>query len=540
MTRIKREKPIISTPTLALILAACGGGGGGGGGSNPDNAGIRSGPVTRKGRVIDGPIVGANVYVDVNENGEIDEGVDIELGTTNSEGLYSGEVAAQHADKPLLADLDGAHDKDDPDTTLSGLWRAPEAASVISPLTELMVRDELSARELALLVGLPDNIDVSKMDPLEIIPQNVAYAQQLLAVGRFVAAHLDDDNAPDILTLELDIHENHPRNKAVFDLRGGTVTLTDGYGDNNKFEVRDGNRIWFKSTDDFDGSPDFENGETEFNLQIERVVNGETKIIQLTLNVADIELERLENVQGSGVGFHSHKRSDYNKDDLPSEFTQHILAGSYWDSPADKPLTLTWSIDLREIPQNWIDAISHLTDASTQSVKTQTHIDLLRQLIQRATQEIEKVANIKFIEVDGNPNTGEIGDLNFWFVNHIEGFSGFAYYPSEISSHVFLRGSSLATLTTLENFNYGFVQGLRKIYLHEIGHALGLGHPFEENAEWLGNPEYRLSPATQMSYARITNSDGLKPADIEALQWLYGAPDEHGTGAEFLDPPVIV
>jgi hypothetical protein len=161
-------------------------------------------------------------------------------------------------------------------------------------------------------------------------------------------------------------------------------------------------------------------------------------------------------------------------------------------------------------------------------------------LIQRATQEIEKVANIKFIEVDANPNTGEIGDLNFWFVNHIEGFSGFAYYPSEISSHVFLRGSSLATLTTLENFNYGFVQGLRKIYLHEIGHALGLGHPFEENAEWLGNPEYRLSPATQMSYARITNSDGLKPADIEALQWLYGAPGEHGTGAEFLDPPVIV
>lgn len=159
---------------------------------------------------------------------------------------------------------------------------------------------------------------------------------------------------------------------------------------------------------------------------------------------------------------------------------------------------------------------------------------MVRQLINRATNEIEKVANIKFIEVDANPNTGQTGDLNFWFVDDIKGFSGFAFYPSAIASNIFLKASSLATVTTLTNFPYAFVESLRKIYLHEISHALGLSHPFEALADWPGDMKYRHSLDTLMSYASAINTHGLKPADIEALQWLYGAPGEHGTGAEFL------
>lgn len=536
MPRTRRDTPIFSTQSLALILAACGGGGGGGGSnsnSNPTQARIQSGPVMREGRVIDGPIVGAMVYVDTNQNGEIDD-ADVPLGKTNDEGLFSGEVAAEHADKPLLADLDGAYDTDDPGTELSGVWRAPKGATVVSPLTELMVRQELSSHEVALLVGLPENIDVSKTDPLKIIPQNIPHSEQILAVGRFIAARLDNVELPKIIILELDLYENHPRNKAVFDLRGGEVTLTKGYGDNDKFEVRDGNRIWFKE------SPNFENGDTEFRIQIERTVDGETQKIQLTLNIADIELERLENQQDRGVGYHTHKKTDYKEEDLPSQFAQHLLGSSYWDSPENKPLTLTWSIDTREVPLIWMESIEHLTDRSTQSIETQVHIDIVRRLIERATKEIEEVANIKFIEVDSNPSTGQVGDVSFWFVNHIEGFSGFAYYPSQSSSYIFFNGSSLANLTTLDNFNYYSVEIFRKLYLHEISHALGLSHPFEEVGEWPGNEKYRYSTETLMSYSRAINTHGLKNADIEALQWLYGAPGEHGTGAEFLDPPAIV
>lgn len=530
MTRLRKiTKPIFPTNSLALMLAACGGGGGG----NPPSAHIQSALVQREGRTFDGPIVGATIYVDANSNGRIDD-ADIRLGVSDEEGMFSGEVDQQYADKPLIADLSGAHDTDAPHITLSGIWRAPDEATVISPLTELMVREGLTARQLALRVGLPDNIDVSQMDPFDIIPQNVSYAQQILALGRFVADHLSEESLPDIIEVELDLHENHPLNKPVFNLRGGELVLTSGYGDNDAFEIRDG-RIWFAPGQ----SPDYEDPtERQFELRIERTVDGETQVFQLTINIQDIELERNENEAGSGVGFHEHKKSDYRDEDLPSPFTQNILGQSYWASPADKPLTLTWSISLRDVPQTWIDQIDHLTSASIQSIKTQVHIDLVRQLIIRATEEIEEVANIEFIEVDANPNTGQTGDLSFWFVDYIKNFSGFAYYPSAIASNVFFQASTLAAVTTLENFQYSFVETFRKIYLHEIGHALGLSHPFEELAEWPGDEKYRYSVETLMSYSRTINTHGLKPADIEALQWLYGAPGEHGTGAEFL--PEIV
>ena len=530
MAHIRRDTSIISTKLLALILAACGGGGGGGGGtSSGGTARVNSSMVTREGRVVDGPIVGATVYVDVNENGRIDD-ADISLGKTDDEGLFSGEVDALHGEKPLLADLEGAYDQDAPDVELSGVWRAPENARVISPLTELMVRDGLSHRELALKFGLPENINISRTDPLEISPRNVLYAEQILAAGRSASSYLNADTPPAVIVLELDVHENYPRNKPVLDLRGGSLTLTEGFGDNDKFEIRDGNRIWFKE------SPDFESGDTQFSLQIERTIGSETQLIQLILNVADIELERNTNDNNSGVQFHAHEKSDYREEDLPSDFVQHLLGPSYWDSPDDEPLILTWSINnYPETPQSLIDAIVHLTDASTQSIDNQIHVDLVRSLIERATQEIEAIANIKFIEVDANTNSGQIGDLHFWFVDHIGGgFSGFAHYPSGRESLIFLNGSSLDNVTELNDFIFSFVEQLRKIYLHEIGHALGLGHPFEENAGWPGNEAYRLSPDSLMSYSRAINYDGLKEADIEALQWLYGAPGEHGTGAESL------
>lgn len=99
MSKFKREAPLLSTQSLAIILAACGGGGGG---SNTSTARLHSNVVTREGRVIDGPIVGATVYVDINQNGEVDA-ADIRIGQTNGEGLYSGEVNAEHADKLLIA-----------------------------------------------------------------------------------------------------------------------------------------------------------------------------------------------------------------------------------------------------------------------------------------------------------------------------------------------------------------------------------------------------------------------------------------------------
>lgn len=67
-----------------------------------------------------------------------------------------------------------------------------------------------------------------------------------------------------------------------------------------------------------------------------------------------------------------------------------------------------------------------------------------------------------------------------------------------------------------------------RVYVHEIGHTLGLKHPFETTNERANFPldenleEGQGSERSIMSYSDIPNS--LQPADIAALQFLYGAP----------------
>ena len=97
-----------------LALAACGGGGGSSSGPFVTSYNIT---------VYDGPISGASIYVDENENGLIDEG-DTALGKTDERGVIIVPVAAQN--KPLIAHLEGAVDSDNPDVILGDiLWRAP-------------------------------------------------------------------------------------------------------------------------------------------------------------------------------------------------------------------------------------------------------------------------------------------------------------------------------------------------------------------------------------------------------------------------------
>ena len=61
--------------------------------------------------------------------------------------------------------------------------------------------------------------------------------------------------------------------------------------------------------------------------------------------------------------------------------------------------------------------------------------------------------------------------------------------------------------------------------IHEIGHVIGLKHPFEEEGGFPGNPEYETGEGSELSIMSYNNDiQALQPADIEALVYLYDAP----------------
>jgi hypothetical protein len=131
----------------ALILAACGGGGGGGGGPVASTATVQPEKLTREGYVYDGPVKGAVVYVDVNDDGQLNPGIDEYVGTTTSTGEFRGSISARNNGKRYIVDLTKAKDlgddkiegtEDDQDLSEFGIWLAPEGASVVSALTHLI------------------------------------------------------------------------------------------------------------------------------------------------------------------------------------------------------------------------------------------------------------------------------------------------------------------------------------------------------------------------------------------------------------------
>lgn len=132
---------------LVLMLAACGGGGGGGGAPTTSGAKVASpaeSTSAKSGFIYDGPIEGANVYVDVDGDSELNKKIDVFVGRSNKQGQFKGNVPTQHTDKRYIVDLTGAVDHgEDPDSDLDnqdmeGIWLAPVGSTMVSAITHLI------------------------------------------------------------------------------------------------------------------------------------------------------------------------------------------------------------------------------------------------------------------------------------------------------------------------------------------------------------------------------------------------------------------
>lgn len=178
---------------------------------------------------------------------------------------------------------------------------------------------------------------------------------------------------------------------------------------------------------------------------------------------------------------------------------------------------------------------SFMTTLTAYDVRTTASItpfsDMQKSGVRDAFDKWEEVSGLTFLEVEGT------GDITLTMIDEsgmssVEGrpAAGFAYLPfafehqpgeqvifhDSIGGDVFMNATAYGDETSYNVGERGF-----ETMLHEIGHALGLEHPFD--GDFIIDPARDNTDVTIMSYTDGSNPSELGTADIELIQFLYGS-----------------
>jgi len=156
VTKIHNKNIHRLSPLALLTLAACGGGDG----TSSSLSG--SGTTSILGNVVKGPLSNALVFLDYNNNGQLD--LEETSARTGGDGSYT--LSSSQGSVSIVALTDDSTIDSSSGSVLSGITlKAPSGSSVVSPNTTIMQETGLTAIEVAKVLGLPMGIDPTTFNP---------------------------------------------------------------------------------------------------------------------------------------------------------------------------------------------------------------------------------------------------------------------------------------------------------------------------------------------------------------------------------------
>ncbi|UZE84138.1 M10 family metallopeptidase [Pseudomonas viciae] len=199
-----------------------------------------------------------------------------------------------------------------------------------------------------------------------------------------------------------------------------------------------------------------------------------------------------------------------------------LLYGTYWTGNAITGTSLTYSFIT--VNSSYARRYSEEREDLADYVLTSAQQDG----IVSALATWSAVANLKFTQVEeSSTNVGDLRFGGFWWMD--DNTAAWAYLPGNTPSAGDVWLGPVTNDPTPDKGSYDYL-----VFMHEIGHALGLKHPF---SKVLSNPTVLSAQFDDVRYTLMSYNTGYsyEPTtpmllDIAAIQSLYGANTQWQTG----------